>query len=119
MSDERCKSHGLLADSGGKCSECYEARCAAAVPAGEGPTMSDEAGLEILEAYRATLEAFHAMVIVTKQGQPCYRTSNGVPQGMPKAVERKAKRALKALKAVTSPSLAASSSRPTPEQETP
>jgi hypothetical protein len=44
----------------------------------------------------ALREAFDAMVIVTPQGQPCYRTSNGIPQGMPKAIERKVRRALAA-----------------------
>jgi hypothetical protein len=41
--------------------------------------------------------AIEAMVIVTRQGQPCYRTSNGIPQGMPRQVERIVRRALEVL----------------------
>ena len=41
--------------------------------------------------------AIDAMVIVTAQGQPCYRTSNGIPQGMPRQVERIVRRALEVL----------------------
>jgi hypothetical protein len=44
------------------------------------------------ERLRAALDA---MVIVTAQGQPCYRTSNDIPQGMPKKVERIVRRALR------------------------
>jgi len=40
--------------------------------------------------------AFRAMVIVTQQGQPCYRTANNIPQGMPRKVERAVREALAA-----------------------
>jgi hypothetical protein len=40
------------------------------------------------------MEAFNAMLIVTPQGQPCYRTGNGIPIGMPKAIEKKVRAAL-------------------------
>lgn len=43
------------------------------------------------------LRALRACVIVTKQGQPCYRTANGVPQGMPKRVEREVLNVITAL----------------------
>ena len=43
------------------------------------------------------LAAFDAMVIVAHWGQPCYRTANDVPMGMPKEVEKKVRAALKAL----------------------
>ena len=43
------------------------------------------------------LEAFNAMVIVARWGQPCYRTESDVPMAMPKAVEKKVRVALKAL----------------------
>ena len=43
------------------------------------------------------LSAFDAMVIVAHWGQPCYRTANDVPMGMPKEVETKVRAALKAL----------------------
>lgn len=45
----------------------------------------------------ALLEAFDAMVVVTPQGQPCYRSGNGLPMGMPKRVERKVRAALRSL----------------------
>ena len=44
------------------------------------------------------LAAFDAMVIIAHWGQPCYRTANEVPMGMPKDVERKVRAALKALR---------------------
>lgn len=44
------------------------------------------------------LAAFDAMVIVARWGQPCYRTLNDVPMGMPKQVEKKVRAALKALR---------------------
>mgnify|MGYP001580764556 FL=1 len=44
------------------------------------------------------LSAFDAMVIVAHWGQPCYRTANDVPMGMPKHVEKKVRAALKALR---------------------
>lgn len=47
------------------------------------------------DAYPALRAAFDAMVIVTKQGQPCYRSAGGVPMGMPKRIERIVRRALK------------------------
>ena len=42
--------------------------------------------------------AFIAMVTETPQGQACYRTSGGLPQGMPKRIERKAAKALEMLR---------------------
>jgi len=39
-------------------------------------------------------EALRACVIVTSQGQPCYRTADDVPQGMPRKVERIVRAAL-------------------------
>lgn len=41
-------------------------------------------------------EAVDARVIVTSNGQPCYRTRNGIPQEMPKKVEAVVRRALAA-----------------------
>lgn len=49
-------------------------------------------------AINKVLEAFDAMVIVAHWGQPCYRTLNDVPMGMPKNVEKKVRTALKALR---------------------
>ena len=49
-------------------------------------------------ARKALREAFCAMVIVTRWGQPCYRTLDGVPQGMPEHIEKKVRAALKALR---------------------
>ena len=44
------------------------------------------------------LAAFNAMVFVAHWGQPCYRTANDVPMGMPKKVEKAVRAALTALK---------------------
>lgn len=44
------------------------------------------------------VEALEAMVIVMESGQPCYRTGNGIPQGMPRKVERVVRAAIAAAK---------------------
>ena len=44
------------------------------------------------------LAAFDAMIMVAHWGQPCYRTANDVPMGMPKKVEKVVIVALRALK---------------------
>ena len=48
-------------------------------------------------AVNKVLAAFDAMVIIAHWDQPCYRTANDVPMGMPKEVETKVRAALKAL----------------------
>ena len=45
----------------------------------------------------ALMQAFRAMVVVTPQGQPCYKTADGLPQGMPRRVERVVRHTLKVL----------------------
>ena len=40
------------------------------------------------------MKALNVMVIITKQGQPCYRSTNGLPMGMPRRVERTVRAAL-------------------------
>lgn len=45
----------------------------------------------------ALMQAFRAMVVVTPQGRPCYKTENGLPQGMPWRVERVVRHTLKVL----------------------
>ena len=46
------------------------------------------------------LAAFDAMVIVAHWGQPCYRTANDVPMGMPRKVEKVVRTALRTLKKI-------------------
>ena len=46
------------------------------------------------------VEAFNAMVVVRYWGQPCYRTANDVPMGMPRKVEKVVRAALKTLKKI-------------------
>lgn len=61
-----------------------------------------EAAAKRAEATEAKLarcvEALDAMVIVTDSGQPCYRTGNGIPQGIPRRIERVVCAALAAAK---------------------
>lgn len=57
-------------------------------------------------------EAFDAMVIVTSWGQPCYRTGNGIPMGMPKRVERKVRAALLAERSEATPAVPPASPSP-------
>ena len=43
------------------------------------------------------LDSLRALVVVTPQGQPCFRSTNGIPMGMPTRTTRIVRATLRAL----------------------